>query len=50
MGSLLLLQGLDPGIELGYPALQADSLLAELPEKPMEWANFFSLNVEQTLF
>ena len=25
----------DPGIELGSPALQADSLPAELPRKPM---------------
>ena len=25
----------DPGIELGSPALQADSLPAELPGKPM---------------
>ena len=36
VGSLSLLQGifLSPGIELGSPALQADSLPAELPEKP----------------
>ena len=36
VGSLSLLQeGLpDPGIELGSPALQADSLSAELPGKP----------------
>ena len=26
----------DPGIELGSPALQADSLPAELPGKPLE--------------
>ena len=25
----------DPGIELGFPALQADSLPAELPGKPL---------------
>ena len=24
----------NPGIELGFPALQVDSLTAELPEKP----------------
>ena len=33
VGSLFHLQGdlLDPGIELGYPTLQVNSLLAELP-------------------
>ena len=37
VGSLSLLQGYlpDPGIELGSPALQADSLPAELSEKPL---------------
>ena len=36
MGSLFFLQGifLDPGIKPGSPALQADSLPAELQEKP----------------
>ena len=36
VGSLSLLQGNlpDPGIQLGSPALQADSLPAELPRKP----------------
>ena len=34
VGSLSLLQGNFPGIELGCPALQVDSLSAELPEKP----------------
>ena len=35
MGSHSLLQGifLDPGIETGSPALQADSLLSETPGK-----------------
>ena len=38
VGSLSLLQGNlpDPGIELGSPALQADSLPAELPGKPQK--------------
>ena len=27
----------DPGIELGSPALQVDSLPAELPGKPTKW-------------
>ena len=27
----------DPGIKLGSPALQADSLPAELPGKPLQW-------------
>ena len=27
----------DPGIESGSPALQVDSLPAELPEKPLEY-------------
>ena len=37
VGSLSLLGGdlSDPGIELGSPALQADSLPAELPGKPL---------------
>ena len=36
MGSLLLLQDLpDPGVKLGSPALQADSLPAEFPGKPL---------------
>ena len=37
VGSLLLLQGdvPDPGIEMGSPELQADSLPAELPRKPI---------------
>ena len=30
VGSLFLLQQIDPGIELGSPALQVDSLQAEL--------------------
>ena len=35
VGSLFLLQDLpDPGIEPASPALQADSLPAELPGKP----------------
>ena len=37
VGSLSLLQGIfpNPGIELGSPALQADSLPTELSGKPM---------------
>ena len=31
VGYHFLLQGIDPGIELGSPALQADSLLTESP-------------------
>ena len=34
VGSIFLLQGINPGIELGFPALQADSLLTELSGKP----------------
>ena len=42
VGSLSLLQGYlpDPGIELGSPALQADSLPAELPGKDWREAAF----------
>ena len=38
VGTLSLLQGifLTPGIELGSPASQADSLPAELPGKPIQ--------------
>ena len=32
----------DPGIELGSPALQADSLPAELSGKPNQWVIPFS--------
>ena len=40
----------DPGIELGSPALQADSLPAELPQKPIPYIlvkkkNFFMFNI-----
>ena len=34
----------DPGIELGYPALQADSLPAELLGKPVNW--LYSSNIK----
>ena len=36
LGWVAILQGifLDPGIKLGSPALQADSLPSELPEEP----------------
>ena len=39
VGSLSLLQWivLTPGIELGSPALQADSLPTELPGKPLDY-------------
>ena len=40
VGSLFLLQGIDPGIELGSPALQVDSFPTELSGKPI--ANFES--------
>ena len=39
-----------PGIELGSPALQADSLLSESPGKPrVEMHFYFSLRVSQIL-
>ena len=33
----------DPGIKPGSPALQADSLLADLPGKPLKCINFLLL-------
>ena len=33
----------DPGIEPGFPALQVDSLPAELPEKPRSFIQFSSV-------
>ena len=52
-GSLYLLQGdlLDPGIKQGYSALQADSLLAELPGSPsvLNMYHLMHLNTFQNL-
>jgi len=38
----------DPGIELGSPAWQVDSLLTELPGKPpdgLEWVNLTQMTI-----
>ena len=45
MGSLSLLQGdlPDPGIKPGSPSLQADSLPAELPGKPLSEATLVKI-------
>ena len=41
----------DPGIELGSPAWQVDSLPTELPGKPpngLEWVNLTQMNIMST--
>ena len=41
----------DPGIELGSPAWQVDSLLTELPGKPpdgLEWVNLTQMTIMST--
>ena len=41
----------DPGIELGSPAWQVDSLLTELPGKPqngLEWVNLTQITIMST--
>ena len=38
---------LDPGIEPGSPALQADSLPDELPEKPLTWIEAKNMPINQ---
>ena len=37
----------DPGIEPGSPALQADSLPAELPEKLLTWIETKNMSINQ---
>ena len=38
----------DPGIDLGSPALQVDSLLAELPRKPQVQTAWAKMSVEES--